>query len=156
MDALPQLNKAQLRSVASFAQQLCEEGKTAPRQRNRGGGGKKEGTPPKSTPGKPKGPAKQVSPHEAMPEYQTFRAADRALKALLKEEKTDLKTLSALTTTLNPSKMEILNKFHESREAYFRAKTALPTSTNSASSSSTPKTPPISGGNPVKPESKAD
>jgi hypothetical protein len=79
-----------------------------------------------------------------MPEYQAFRTADKALKALLKEEKKDLKSLEAESTTLPPIKLALLNKFHDARDAYFRAKTAVLPSSNSTAIIAQSGSPPTS------------
>jgi hypothetical protein len=154
MDALPSLSKVQLRSIAQFAQQLCEEGKAVPRQRVRGPRNVKGSKSQKHDEGQHKEPAKKlVSVHAEMPEYKAFKDADKALKALLKAEKKDLKSLEKdlLSRATGSDAHLTVKKFHDSREAYFRAKTALPSSTNAPTSSTSS---PPSSATPFKTEEK--
>jgi len=97
---------------------------------------------PKAAKAKIPGPAKQTSKFDATPEYQEFRTADKALKALLKAEKCDLKSLEG-SLALPDAKRQVLETFHAKRDLFFRAKAALQPSNTPTSSSSLSATTPL-------------
>jgi len=146
MKLLPKLSQVELATVAFHAQQLiAQHGNGNSRRRPVGGkASSKKGSDSKSQ----KSSAKS-SVFAKVPEYVAFKAADKALRAVLKEEGKTLKELEgdfkspvdgSQTSAALSTVEAVVNDFYRARNLWFRAKEVIqakPASTPVATSIAT-------------------
>jgi len=115
LSSLPELGDGQLSVVIATASQLrAERSGVAPGGRGfRGRGG------PPAKRGRPKGPALQASPWEGIPEHREFKAAEKAMRSLLKQHKLSLKEAEASPVTRDDP---VLARFKTAQAVWFRSK----------------------------------
>jgi hypothetical protein len=119
LSSLPDLTDGQLSVVIAAASQLRAEKLSAPSSRRSAA---RSGHIPAKQGSSKKGPSKMASPWEKIPEHREFKAAEKAMKSLIKQKDMSLKEAYA-----NPETREdpVIKKFKTAQAVWFRVKVEL-------------------------------
>jgi hypothetical protein len=113
LGALPDLSKAELQTVIACASAL---------QATKGGSGGAQSAGRSSRKKKKEAKPQPTSRFAGVAEYQSFKTADKALRAFLKEKGI---TLKEATESKEHAKHDLVTSFLESRDAWFQKKADL-------------------------------